>query len=219
MRTRPAGRAVSKVTPPGVLATVVCLSLSALSFGGNAASALTLLPSCGTRDTARTFAPWNDASSYFPMANGGFESGSDGWNVAGDAAVVPGNESYFVAGATDSHSLAIANNGRATSPTTCVAAGENSVRLFVKSSGSGVSALHVQAFVRNQLTGLVLSTAFDIDATDATREWVPTDVLVVPNLLGGLAGVQSLTLVFTARGASTVSWNVDDVYVDPFKLR
>jgi hypothetical protein len=209
---------VPKMTRAGVLATVMLVAVSALSLGGRA-SALTLFPNCSTRETAQTFAPWNDPSSYFPMTNGGFESGSDGWSVSGAAAVVSGNETYFVAGATDSHSLAISNTGRASSPATCVAAGENSVRLFVKSSGSGESTLHVQAFVRNSLTGLVLATAFDIDASDATSRWAPTDVLVVPNLLGGLAGAQSLTLVFTTRGASTVSWNVDDVYVDPFKLR
>ena len=41
----------------------------------------------------------------------------------------------------------------------------------------------------------------------------------VPNLRGGVLGVQNLALVFAARGSDVVSWSVDDVYVDPFKLR
>ena len=97
--------------------------------------------------------------------------------------------------------------------------GENSVRLFVKSAGTGPSSLHIQAFVQNALTGVVLSTGFDIDADETTQEWTPTPVFDVPNLLGGVAGVQRLTLVITTHGASTASWNIDDVYVDPFKLR
>ena len=42
--------------------------------------------------------------------------------------------------------------------------------------------------------------------------------MLIPNLLGGVLGTQKLTLVFTTRGAPA-TWNIDDVYVDPFKSR
>jgi hypothetical protein len=218
MRAR---RTTSKLRRIAVMAAVLSVAGSAVSLtpAPAPASALTLLPNCGTRVTAPTFAAWGDVSPYFPVANGGFESGSSGWSISGGAAVESGNERYFVGAPTDAHSLAIPNGGRAQSPTTCVALGENSVRLFVKSSGTGPSSLHVQAFVQNALTGIVLSTAFDVDANAATQDWSPTSTFDVPNLLGGIVGVQKLTLVFTTRGSSAVSWNIDDVYVDPFKLR
>jgi hypothetical protein len=216
-------RTMSRLRRIAVLAATVSVAVSvagvAVPFPAAPASALTLLPNCGARVAAPAFAPWGDFNPYFPVANGGFESGASGWSVSDGAAVTPGNETYFVGALTDSHSLVIPNGGRAKSPTTCVALGENSVRLFVKSSGTGPSSLHVQASVENALTGIVLSTGFDVDASAATQDWSPTSTFDVPNLLGGLVGVQNLTLVFTARGSSAVSWSIDDVYVDPFKLR
>ncbi|MCU1465785.1 MAG: hypothetical protein JWM72_1713 [Actinomycetia bacterium] len=201
-----------------VFAAVMSIAGSALSAAGPA-SALTLFPNCGARESSPAFAQWGDTSPYFQVANGGFESGSSEWTLSNGARVESGNEMFFVADPTDGHSLAIPVGEHATSPTTCIAAGENTFRLFVKSSGTGLSSLHVQAFVQNALTGIVLSTGFDVNANDATQEWSPTPAFNVPNLLGGLAGVQRLTLVFTARGESTASWSIDDVYVDPFKLR
>jgi hypothetical protein len=221
MTTMRVRRTTSRFTRATVFATVLVLAGSMLARAAVPASASTisLLPNCGARVSAPTFAPWGDPNPYFPVANGGFESGSTGWNLAGGAAVESGNETFFVADPTDAYSLAIPAGGRATSPATCVAMGENSVRLFVKSTGTGVSSLHIQAFVQNALTGIVLSTGFDIDADETTQEWTPTPAFDVPNLLGGVVGVQRLTLVVTAHGASTASWSIDDVYVDPFKLR
>jgi hypothetical protein len=202
-----------------VLAAVMALAGSTLSTTTSPASALSLLPNCGARASSTAFALWGDPNHYFPVANGGFESGSSWWSLADGAAVESGNESFNVADPTDAHSLAIPAGGQATSPTTCVAMGENTVRLFVKSSGTGPSSLHIQAFVQNALTGIVLSTGFDVNANDGTQEWSPTPAFSVPNLLGGVVGLQRLTLVFTTRGAITRSWSIDDVYVDPFKLR
>jgi hypothetical protein len=216
MRVR---RTTSRLRRTAVLAAVISVAGSAVSLTAAPASALGLLPNCGSRVASPTFARWGDLNPYFPVENGGFESGSSGWSISGGAAVESGNESYFVGAPTDAHSLAIPNGARAESPATCVALGENSVRLFVKSSGTGPSSLHVQAFVQNPMTGIVLSTGFDVDANAATRDWSPTSTFEVPNLLGGIVGVQNLTLVFTARGSSAVSWSIDDVYVDPFKLR
>src|SRR4051812_13585943 len=143
----------SRFTRGMVFATVLVLAGSVLARTAVAASASTisLLPNCGVRASAPTFAPWGDPNPYFPIANGGFESGPAGWNLAGGAAVESGNETFFVAEPTDAHSLAIPAGGRATSPATCIAMGENSFRLFVKSAGTGQSSLHVQAFVQNAL--------------------------------------------------------------------
>ena len=77
--------------------------------------------------------------------------------------------------------------------------------------------LHVQALVQNPLTGLVLSTATDIQGTSSTA-WAPSSPILIPNLLGGLLGTQNLTLVFTNIG-KPATWNIDDVFVDPFKSR
>jgi len=107
------------------------------------------------------------------MPGGGFESGAPGWTLAGSK-VVSGNESSFINTTTDSHSLAIPYGALAVSPTVCVAMGENTIRLFVKNSGVAGSALHVQALVQNQLTGLVLSTGVDIQGVAGSTGWSPS---------------------------------------------
>jgi hypothetical protein len=200
-----------------LIASISAVGVAMLPVAASPASGLSLFPTCGARVSSTPFAPWGDSKSYFMMPGGAFESGAPGW-VTGGATVVGGNESYFVNARTDGHSLAIPGGAVAVSPTICVAMGENSIRLFVKSSGVATSLLHVQAFVQNPLTGLVLSTGFDVNGTTAAGIWSPSVCLTIPNLLGGLLGTQRLTLVFTTRG-TPATWNIDDVFVDPFKSR
>jgi hypothetical protein len=176
-----------------------------------------LLPSCAARPTSTAFAAFGDTRSYFLMPGGGFESGAPGWTLAGSS-VVSGNESSFINAQTDSHSLAIPAASLAVSPTVCVSMGENTIRLFVKNSGVSGSVLHLQAFVQNPLTGLVLSTGVDIQGRAGSTAWAPSSPISIPNLLGGVLGTQNLTLVFTNTG-KPATWNIDDVFVDPFKSR
>jgi len=212
-----------------VTRTVVAVALSASALGcaavglvaspasaGLVSTVAGLLPSCAARPTSTPFASWSDKNTYFLMPGGGFESGAAGWTRAGGSKVVAGNEPWFVAGNADAHSLTIPSHAQATSPTVCVAMGDNTIRFFVKNSGVASSVLHVDAYVQNPLTGLVLSTGFDIKG--AAAGWSPSAPMLIPNLLGGVLGTQNLTLVFTTRGAPA-TWNIDDVFVDPFKSR
>ena len=199
-----------------LIASVSAVGGGALGLAAGAASA-SLLPTCAPRATSTPFAPWGDHSSYFAMPGGTFESGAPNWALDG-ASVVDGNETSFVNAASDTHSLAMPTGAVVVSPTVCVAMGENTIRLFVKNPGVASSTLHVQAYVQNPLTGLVLSTGFDVSGTSGPKGWSPTGRLLIPNLLGGVLGTQNLTLVFTTRGAPA-TWNIDDVFVDPFKSR
>jgi hypothetical protein len=175
------------------------------------------LPNCGERNASTPFAKWGDTHAYFLMPGGGFEAGSPEWKFPGST-IVGGNETFFANAKTDSKSLAIPTRASVTSPTVCVAMGENSVRFFVKNPGVAGATLHVQAYVENPLTGLVLSTGFDVKSTTGPKTWAPSHRLTIPNLLGGVLGTQKVTLVFSARGTAT-TWNVDDVFVDPFRSR
>src|SRR3954447_6413953 len=49
---------------------------------------------------SKVFAPWHDNKPYLPTENGGFEQADSGWTLADGAAVVEGNESFAVGGAT-----------------------------------------------------------------------------------------------------------------------
>jgi hypothetical protein len=195
----------------GVAVVPVTTSVASASLLG------TLLPACASQQTGTPFAAWGDSSSYFLMPGGGFESGTPGW-VAGGATVVDDNETYFAGASTDAHSLSMPTGALAVSPTVCVAMGENTIRFFVKNSGVASSVLHVQAYVQNPLTGLVLSTGADIQGNAGATGWSPSPRILIPNLLGGVLGTQRLTLVFSTRGVPA-AWNIDDVFVDPFKSR
>lgn len=190
------------------------MALGALTTTAGRASA-SLLPDCGARSTSTPFAPWGDRTAYFGMPGGTFEDAAPGWTLAG-ATIDPGNETGFVNAAGDSHSLTLAAGASATAPTICVALGENTIRLFARNPGVAGSVLHVRASVQNPLTGLVLTTGFDVVGSPGAAGWAPTEQLVIPNLLGGLLGTQNLTLRFTTRGTAA-PWAIDDVYVDPFR--
>jgi hypothetical protein len=176
------------------------------------------LPNCGDRAATTTFAPWADSHSYFLMPGGSFETGTPGWTVPSATKVIAGNESFFANAKTDTHSLNIAAGTEATAPTICVAMGENSFRFFLKNPGVSGAVLHVQAAVQNPLTGLVLTTGFDVKATTGAKVWAPSSRITIPNLLGGVLGTQNVTLTFQAKGAAA-AWNIDDVFVDPFRSR
>jgi hypothetical protein len=182
-----------------------------------AASALPL-DHCGPRESSTAFSQWGDRRSYFLMPGGSFERGTRGWALANGSAIVQGNETYFARAATDHRSVRFVRESSVVSPTTCVALGEAWVRFFVRNPGVAGSFLHVQAFVQDRLTGLVLSTGFDISGGSGAIGWSPSPAMLVPNLLGGITGAENLTLVFTATGAAA-AWGIDDVFVDPFKSR
>jgi hypothetical protein len=197
---------------------VAATCLLVLAAGSTAAFAGGTTNPCSTRDQSKVFRSWGDTNSYFAMPNGGFEAGAQDWWLSGGARVVWGNESYSVGGWGDTKSLRIPAGATAESRTICVGVGEDSVRLFVKNGRVGAATLRVEATVRNPDTGEVAQTSYDIDGNDAPYGWVPTTRLAFPNLLGRDSGEQELTLRFTAVG-SAGTWYVDDVFVDPWKLR
>jgi hypothetical protein len=179
---------------------------SALAFG-------TPIP-CTGRSEKPVFAQWGDPFNYFTVSNGGFESGTTEWALAGGAGVVSGNEPHFVGGTNHSKSLRIPAGATAESRDMCVSRGEDTIRLFVKNAKVAGSILHVEAIVRGS-NGQIAQTAFDVNGDAAPKGWAPTMRLGIPNLLGG-TGTQTLTLRFTTRGTAA-TWSIDDVYVDPYK--
>ena len=203
---------------PVRLVAVAVTSVLLLAAGATAAFAGGSTSPCSTRDQARFFRQWGDPNSYFLVPNGGFESGAQDWWLSGGAHVVWGNEWYSVGGWADTKSLRIPAGATAESRTICVGVGEDSVRLFVKKPRVAGAVLHVEATVRNRDTDEVAQAAFDVESDVASSGWVPTSVLAIPNLLGSDGGQQELTLRFTTLGTAA-TWYIDDVFVDPWKLR
>ena len=198
------------------LAVVAALGAGALTgLTAAPASAYGTTVPCSTRSESSVFSRWSDASMYFLMPNGGFESGTTDWQLAGGASVVTGNETWKVRSTTDNYSLRIPYGATAESRTICVSKGEDVIRLFAKNPGVPGSILHVEVIVRNPVTGAVAQTAFDVNGDAAPLGWAPTMRLGIAQQWSA-SGNQELTFVFSTRGTAA-TWQIDDVYVDPFR--
>jgi hypothetical protein len=189
-------------------AAIVCVAaLAALAQPARAG-----LLGCDGQVTVQPFTPWLDPASYVLIANGSLESTS-GWTLAGGAKLVSGNEPWRVNAATDSHSLSLPSGSSATTPPFCVTLLHPDLRFFAVNSGSTLSTLEVDAIT----TVLGIRVTTPVGVLFAGGMWQPT--LPLPFLDGLLSVTQgTVQFRFTPLGAGS-GWQIDDVYVDPFKSR
>jgi hypothetical protein len=196
------------------LLVVVVAAVCAPASQAGLISGLTniVLPTCGA--TSQPFAQFGDYNSYFPVPNHGLESGSTGWTMGPGASVGYGNEPWFVGG-FGSRSLVLRPGASALSPATCISLLDPYVRAFARSSGAN-NPLRMQVIFYG-LTGnlLGLLNVSDQDPADFT-EWSPTSS--VPSLLGAPLLTTYFRVRFTSL-ASNGTWQVDDLYVDPWVNR
>jgi hypothetical protein len=172
------------------------------------------LASCPAPPVSTPFSQWGDTNSYFSVPGGAFEGTADqvGWALSG-ASLTSGNEPFLVNGSDDSQSLTIAGGGSATSPFFCVDNTMTSLRFFAQQLSAG-GGLRVQALVQSADGVTVVPLARLLDGS--MPAWAPTDPITGDT--SGLSDDQSLmvALQFTVR-ATAASWQIDDVYVDPYR--
>jgi hypothetical protein len=205
----------------GRLAIATLGALAALSAGAGSASAGLLVStaeSCSAETMSQPFARFGDLNQYTPVPGGSFEKGAQSWTLSHGAKVVSGNESFYVRASRDSRSLYLPQGATATSPSICVGLSEPSLRWFAKQSSSRLGttgSMSVEVLFEDSL-GNVLSAPIGTGVLSTT--WQPSvPALVVANLLPLLPD-QKTAVAFRFR-ALTGSWNVDDVYVDPYSRR
>lgn len=208
-----------RLTRSFALVAAICLSgIASVAVTASSVSAATTVLPCSTRVESTPFARWGDSHSYFLMPNGAFESGATSWTFAGGAAVGSGNESYFANRVGDSHSLTIPVGGRATSSTICVGRAETSFRFFVKNPAVNGAQLRVQAIVQDSQTGKTSTVSSTVSGSGSGTAWSPTAIMHFPNPGNAGTGTQNVTLVFTTAGTAA-KWSIDDVFIDPFRVR
>ncbi len=197
------------------LAGLLCLAvLALLAPAANAGPLVASAPDCSSGGD-QVFAPWLDPGSYVIDDGGAFEDGAAGWGLASGASVTGGNESYAVHAEGDSQSLSLPAGSSATSATACVGIENPSMRFFARSSGGGVlSSLRVDVLYEDA-AGTVHSLT--VGNVGRSGSWQPSPVIpVVANLLPLLPGDHTpVEFRFTPVGGA--SWQVDDVYVDPWR--
>jgi hypothetical protein len=193
----------------GRFAALLVTALLALAALAGSAQA------CSYSGAENVFGPWGDQRGYVLGPDGGFEAGGSGWQLNHGATVVEENESYYLNDAGDSKSLSLPSGSSAVSPPVCMEIGTPSFRLVARNSGAPSSQLRVEAVYK--LLGLVRTkTAATLRAGST---WAPTQsistVLTLSTIVGTLIP-SAIEIRFTPLDSSG-QWQVDDVYIDPFR--
>jgi hypothetical protein len=159
------------------------------------------------------FAQFGDNNDYFAFSNNGFEAGVTGWKVA-NAFVSGGNEPWAVNGGGSS-SLTIGPGGSASGPKVCAALNAPGWRMFAKSNGANgpLQAQVVFYGLLGNVTGILNVTSF---GPSGYTTWQPSGD--VPSALALPIFTYAAQLRLTST-ATSGTWQVDDVFVDPFGMR
>ena len=165
--------------------------------------------SCTQKPVAQVFLPWGDPANYFLADSGTFESGAAGWSLSG-AVVNGGNEPWAVSGPGTS-SLKLSAGGTAVSGVECVGITEPTLRFFAK--GSGFGRLDVTVAFEDAAGNVQRAPAGSLVGSGG---WTPgVQMPIAAALLPLLPGEQT-PVRFEFRAASG-NWQIDDVYVDPYR--
>jgi hypothetical protein len=195
-----------------VLLLVIATAALASTAGSAKAGLVTGLLGGGCGATAPVFAPWGDLSGYYFAPNGGFESGSSGWSLAGGAAVVTqSNEPWYLAG-FGSHALSIPAGGRA-SISVCYGLTYPGARFFAAGVG-GSATIHVRV-ISHSLLGVL--SILDGGTFTAGSRWSPSPkISTLFSALAAPLGTKSMELQFTVESGTA---QIDDLFVDPLLLK
>ncbi len=167
-----------------------------------------ILPSCGAK--TYPFTPWGDYDAYCAFPNLGFESGTTKWTLTGKASLVAANEPWHVSGA-GSHALQLGPGATARSSTLPVNLLDPWIRLFARSAGADGSLL-VQVQFRGLLGNLTGVLNVGSLSPSGYSSWQPTQRVLSALALPLLT--TSAQVLLTSK-ATSGSWQVDDVYLDP----
>jgi hypothetical protein len=167
--------------------------------------------SCAAESLSPVFDPWLDPADYTLAPGGGFEDAS-GWT---GGTTVSGNERFHVHAAGDGRALRVFDGQSATSPTVCVGIDHPTLRFFARSTGAPLGLLRVDVSFWGPL-GIPLRLPIGVVA--ATAHWEPSLPLVIPaSLLPLLPGRMTPVTFHLVPVGAEAAFDVDDVYVDPYK--
>ncbi|HEX4323941.1 MAG TPA: hypothetical protein VHZ77_04840 [Gaiellaceae bacterium] len=195
-----------------VLAVVVVATGLAVPAASASRAEGLLLPSCGA--TSKPFTLWGDSASYCAFPNLGFESGKTAWTLTGGASIASANEPWHVSG-SGTHALQLGPGATATSSSLPVSLLDPWIRLFAHSVGANGS-LRVQVVFHGLLGNLTGLLNVGSLSPSGYSSWQPTQRIL--STLALPLATTSAQVVLTSQ-AKLGSWQLDDVYLDPCKLK
>lgn len=192
-----------------VKAVLIALVLGLVVLPAAARAACPVLP------TSQPFRPWDDFNDYSVLLGGSFESGAPAWWLS-RAAVVDGNEGFYVRSSSDTKSLAIDSGGSATSPAFCVGNEHPIFRFFARQTSGNWAVLRVS--LRWSDGGLLRAqTVGTLRGSGGYTTWKPSPMLPLATTLSLLEGeTTSVRLAFDPDNYGG-DWAIDDVYIDPYR--
>jgi hypothetical protein len=199
-----------------LLAAVTAVAMTgAIAAPANAGILTAPVTDCGDESLSQPFAGFGDTSHYKVVKGGSFEGSLDGWSLMGGAKVVSGNEPWKVGGASHAKSLVLPAGSSVITPPACVGLAEPTLRFFAKKNSGLLTTLAVSVWVK---TSLGLEVPVPVGVVLANGQWKATPkMLIVANLLPLLPGDRTpVAFQFTPLLGS---WQIDDVYVDPMRIR
>lgn len=184
--------------------------VSALTALGVFASTGLAAAACPVPATTTPFSALGDTSSYFLVPGGSFEASGTSWSLD-SAQLTAGGPT-----AADSESVTINSGGSATSPAFCLDATMPAIRFYVKEAQVG-SDLNVSLVVPVQDDAgwspqIVLPVGTVQDGS--AMSWTAPALPLLTRFLG--YGSVDAQLRFSVP-TSTGRWQLDDVYVDPYR--
>jgi hypothetical protein len=161
---------------------------------------------------SKPFSPWSDQANYVLVPGGSFEGGAPGWTLSGGAAVRSGNETFYVRSTSDRSSLYMPAGSTLTTPTMCFSLGDWHLRFFARKATSGSGSIRVTVVVKTLLGVL---SVLDGGTVGSNGVWAPSPrVGLLLSNVTSLVGTRAVAFRFKASGTA---FQVDDVYLDPWK--
>jgi hypothetical protein len=196
-------------------ARALALAVAVVGLAGAAPAARadsTALPAtgCGDQQLEQPFLPWGDPSNYTLVPGGSFEAGGPAWSTTGDAGLVADNEPW----GSGVQAMSLPPGSTTTSPATCIDPETPTLRFFAESSDdSPDSSLQVEVLFTSPYG---FPESLPVGTVAANGAWEPTPPYSVG--ISGMSGVDSSydTAQFEFIPQGSASWEIDDVYVDPW---
>jgi hypothetical protein len=200
----------------GLLAAITAMAMTgAVAAPANAGILTAPAKDCGDETLSQPFAGFGDRAQYKLVPGGSFEGALTDWTLTRGAKVVAGNEPWKVGGSNHGKSLVLPAGSSAITAPTCVGLAEPTLRFFAKKNRGLLSTLVVSVYVKTSL-GLVVPLPVGVVAGNGQWKATPA-MLIVANLLPLLPGDRTpVAFQFTPLLGD---WQIDDVYVDPMKMR
>lgn len=194
-------------------AAAAAVAAAAMCAASASAAASFVAGGCPDVPTFQPFAPWQDVADYLLAPDGDLEAGGSTWALQDGARVVEGNSPFRVGGPADHQALELPAGATATTAPMCIGEAHRTMRFFATGAGSGALTVEALYAKRNAKRKSVT-----LGAVRGDDRWAPSEILPMRvNELAGDDGGLSVSLRFSARGNGT--WTIDDVYVDPYKMK